>query len=85
MMKYDAILIGATFYSAGYAAKTKEKCLVLDRRTVVGSDFAACLNSSVPKYSDIDLVSDFRNKLEENGIISSNGGIHIVPCAMELA
>lgn len=85
MLRYDTILLGATFYSAGYAARSKGKCLVIDRRGVVGSDFCACLKSNVPCDTEVDLVSDFRKKLSELGIIASNGRIHIVPCAMELA
>ncbi len=85
MIKFDTILLGATFYSAGYAAKSKEKCLVIERKTIVGSDFCACLKSNAPCEADVDFVADFRKKLTDAEIISSDGGIHIVPCAMELA
>ena len=80
MITTDTVLIGATFFSAGYAASAKEDCLIVERRSVVGAEFAAALIANAPHKP----CGIFAEHLKELGIIAPSGGLHIVPCSIEL-
>ena len=81
MINTGTVLIGATFFSAGFASESEKDCLIIERRATVGSEFCASLLANpVEKSSD-----EFYGRLDELKIIGENGGIHTVPCAFVLS
>lgn len=82
---YDTVLLGATFYSAAYAIKGND-CLIIDRRSVVGNEFAAALKASPCKMREyLPITQKFMKRLTDNGILCSDGRLQIVATSLELA
>lgn len=82
--KFETVLIGATFFSVGYASHA-EDCLIIDRSDIVGSDFCAAMNASSCKgtYS-LGALGLYRDALRR-GLTDNDGRITIVPTAALLA
>lgn len=86
IISVETVLFGATFYAVSYVAAASEKCLIIERKSIVGSDFAACLNAAectTAEYSP--MTCSFRAKLIKSGILLENGNIHIVPVSLMLS
>ena len=67
---YDVIVLGATFAAAGIASVYKEKCLVIESRSVAGYEFFGAQN-----YGDADKIPDEKTALELYNKIFDSGKV----------
>lgn len=83
---YDVVLLGATFYSVGYSASSDKACLIIDSRSVVGSEFAAALKANATRLRDYSPnTNEFREKLLSKDLLKENGKIHVTATSLDLA
>lgn len=79
------VLIGATFFSAGYASHAKNDCLILERKSVVGSDFVDCMNSVLCLPGDRPRFPEFHAELIERNLLNEEGYMHVAGYSAVLA
>ena len=79
------VLIGATFFSAGFASHAKDDCLILERKSVVGSDFADCMKASLCLPGDRPRFPEFHAELIARNLLNEEGRVHISAYSAVLA
>ncbi len=80
--KYRTVLIGATFYAAAYASVRPEDCLIVERHSFTGSDFAQSAKQCViPEKDYAGDAASFREELFRRAVIDRDGNAQMVPFA----
>lgn len=82
---YDTVLIGATFFAAGYALTAPESTLIVEPRSVVGSDFAGCFLANPCSAANSEAAQTFLREVTKRGWLDQEGHPHIVPFGAMLA
>lgn len=87
MEKVETLVIGATFFGCAYALKAKEKTLIVESESVLGSDFVACMNAARTDVAGTHMpeTKEFLQDMLHRGAVSEDGRIHVYAMSTALA
>lgn len=87
MEKVETLVIGATFFGCAYALKAKEKTLIVESESVLGSDFVACMNASRTDVAGTHTpeTKEFLQDMMKRSAVSEDGRIHVYAMSTALA
>lgn len=86
-MKTEYLILGASFFGAGFALKNKGKCVILEEGATVGKEFISSFNQKKPReiLCKTELGDAFKIDLKKRGLLNKNGEIYAGPATFLLS